>query len=381
MKTKSLKIAPWLVTVLSLAGVLSVSLQLALPAPSGPYTVGRKIFRWVDVSRPEILTYAPDDFREVIAMLWYPAVQGTGTKTGYVPDLSVISNALVESGEVEPWETFALRLVRSEYRLDARPVKDQGAFPIVLFSPGNGTNVEFYASVAGEIASHGYIVVGLDHPHDVVAVQLSDGSVAPYHKDQWILDPEAHQQYTVERIKVRTADVLFTLDQLELLNLDVRSPFAGLLDLDSIAVAGHSLGGITASESCKADSRFKGCVNLDGLQAGSPFSTDFDAAPPSQPFLFLTKESQLHPSQVQNFESTVESYWVTVQGASHDSFTDGPLLKPSLLPLPNQADRFMKLIHEYTLAFLDQTLKGKPDPLLAKVIDQKDVRINIYPSQ
>ncbi|HAV77778.1 MAG TPA: hypothetical protein DCX53_10560 [Anaerolineae bacterium] len=380
MKTRFSKIAQRLLIVLTIVGILSVSMQLELPAPSGPYPVGRMIFRWVDASRPEVLTDDPTDLREVMAMVWYPAVQGTGTDSGYVPDLSVISDAMAESGEIEAWQVLGLRLIRSESRLNAKPVSDAGSFPVVILSPGNGTNVELYASLAAEIASHGYIVIGLNHPYDVAAVKLSDGRIAPYNKDQWLLDMNAHQQYTMERIKVRTLDVLFAFDQLKLMNADRMSPFAGILDLDLIAVAGHSLGGITASESCIADARFKSCLNWDGLRAGSPFSTDFEATPPSQPFLFLTKESQLHPVQIAHFDSTTESYWVVIHAALHDNFTDGPLLEPSLLPFPNRADRIMDLIQEFTLAFLDKTLKGQTESLLTRPLDQKDVTVNIYSS-
>jgi predicted dienelactone hydrolase len=124
----------------------------------------------------------------------------------------------------------------------------------VILSPGNGTNIEFYTSLAGEIASHGYIVIGLNHPYDVPAVELSSGAVAPYDKDQWLLDAAAHQEYITERIKVRTADVVFALGQLAGMNSS--GPFAGIIDVHSVAVAGHSLGGITASEACKAEFRW-----------------------------------------------------------------------------------------------------------------------------
>ncbi|HET6821582.1 MAG TPA: hypothetical protein VFH34_02975, partial [Anaerolineales bacterium] len=332
---------------------VSMYAQLELPAPDGPYTVGRTVFSWIDTSRPEVFTEDSNDFREVIVMVWYPAEPGTGVKAGYFPNLDTVSDALIESGEVGWWEVFGLRFIRSESRFDANPVKTEQLFPIVILSPGNGTNIEFYSSLAGEIASYGYVVVGLNHPYDVPAVELSNGDVAPYDKEQWLLGAEAHQVYIAERIKVRTADALFALSQLE--NMNTNSPFAGLMDLDSVAVAGHSLGGITASEACKADSRFKACVNFDGLQRGGPFSMEEHATPPEQSFLFLTKESQLHPKILQRFESMPESYWIVVHGASHQSFTDGPLLQPSLVLFPNQVDRFMDFIRTYTLAFLDQT--------------------------
>jgi hypothetical protein len=381
MKNKYLKISLSVGLFLFAGLALLISLNFELPAVGGPYPVGRAIFRWVDASRSEVLTPSSDDFREVMVLLWYPAVQDTGTKVGYFPNLPTVSKALAESGEMEAWQVAGLGLIRSNNNLDAEPVKDQSAFPIVIFSPGGGTNIELYSSLAGEIASHGYIVVGINHPYDVAAVELLDGRIAPYNKDQWLMDPKSHQAYTAERIKVRTADVLFVLDQLVVMNSNTNSHFVGLLDLDSLAAAGHSLGGITASDACKADPRFKACINLDGLQAGGPFSTDVSAVPPHQPFLFLTKESQLHPRLIESFESTNESYWVVIHGASHDNFTDGPMLESFLLPFSKNAVQYMNLTHEYTLLFLDHTLKGSPSSLLSEPGADEGVSVIIFPTR
>ena len=378
MQYKVWKIAVFIGLLSMVALTLSVYSQLEVPTPGGPYTVGRTIFRWVDASRPEVLTENPNDFRGVVAMVWYPAQPGTGVKAGYFPVLSTVSDALMQSGEVEWWQVFSLQFIRSEIPLDADPIKNQAPFPVVILSPGNGTNIEFYSSLDSEIASHGYIVVGINHPYDVLAVELSNGDVAAYDKDQWSLDANAHQAYIKERIKVRTADMLFVLEQLEKINST--GPFAGILDLESVAVAGHSLGGINASEACKADRRFKACLNYDGLQIGGPFSMEETAIPPEQPFMFITKESQLHPKLIESFESMPESYWIMVHGASHQSFTDSPLLQPSLLPVPNKADYLMSLIEEYSLAFLNHTLKRQPSELLSETGNKEDVSVKVFPT-
>lgn len=372
------KIAAYVGLFLLLLFSLSIYAQLEIPAPDGSYVVGRTILRWVDTSRPEVLTEDPGDFREVMAIVWYPSEPETGQQADYFPNLSSVSDALVQSEEVGRLNVFGLRFIRSDSPLESQPLQGQHPFPVVILSPGNGTNIEFYSSLAGEIASHGYIVVGLNHPYDVPAVQLSNGEIAQYDKDQWALNAAAHQAYIQERIEVRTADVLFVLDRLDELNSSGR--FAGIMDLGSVAAAGHSLGGITASEACKADIRFKACINFDGIQKGGPFSMEGTAVPPEQSFLFLTKESQLHPKLIKRFESMSESYWVVVHGASHQSFTDGPLLQPSFLPTPNQADRFMELIQQYSLAFLDHTLKGQVSDLLSRPYDQENISVKVFPS-
>ncbi len=172
--------------------------------------------------------------------------------------------------------------------------------------------------------------------------------------------------------------MVFALENVEELNTE--GPFAGLLDLNSVAAAGHSLGGITASEACKADRRLGACLNFDGLQRGGPFSMEETAIPPEQPFLFLTKEARLPPRLLERFETMSETYWIVIHGASHQSFTDGPSLQPTFLPGPNQADERMSLIQKYTRAFLDQTLKEQPNSLLSKSTANETVSVNVFPS-
>ena len=75
-----------------------------------------------------------------------------------------------------------------------------------------------------------------------------------------------------------------------------------------------------------------------------------------------------------------ESYWVVVHGATHQSFTDGPLLQPALLPGPDEADRLMSLIQQYSLAFLDQTLKGHSHELLSQAAEEDNISVRIFPS-
>jgi hypothetical protein len=168
--------------------ILSVTLQLSLPVPSEPYAVGQTTLHWIDTSRPEKLTENLDDFREVVALIWYPDEKGSRTGSSYFPDLSAVSNSLIESGEVATWEVYGLRFIRSHNGLDAKPAKSPKPYPIVIFSPGNGTNAEFYTVVASKLASHGYMVVALNHPYDVAAVQLSDHKVAQFYKDQESMD-------------------------------------------------------------------------------------------------------------------------------------------------------------------------------------------------
>jgi predicted dienelactone hydrolase len=364
--------------VLLILIVVSVAMQRDLPKPTGSLAVGRASRIWIDSSRPEVSTSNPDDFRNVPVTIWYPAQAGTETLAPYFPGLDRVAQNLAASGEVAPLEVLGLRFIKSHERRDAPIANNAINYPIVIFSPGNGTNIEFYAAIADELASHGYIVVGINHPYDVAAVALQDGSVAQFAPGP--IEIQAREAWVAGRVAVRTADVLFTLQVLRALNTGDDRLFAGRLDLTRVAVMGHSLGGITAAQACHANPEFLSCLNLDGLQRGGPFSTSNDPAPPNQPFMMITKEAQLPPNFIALFKAIPSgSYRVVIHDAQHDSFTDGPLLIPSLLPVPNEADQILSLTRSYTLAFFDQTLKQQPGALLEKSLESQQVSLEVYP--
>jgi predicted dienelactone hydrolase len=47
---------------------------------------------------------------------------------------------------------------------DAIPLARRGGWPVVLFPPGFGVERELYAGLAEDLASHGYVVLAIDHP-------------------------------------------------------------------------------------------------------------------------------------------------------------------------------------------------------------------------
>ena len=50
---------------------------VALPAPTGPYAVGRAAYDWVDPAREDPFV-APGTRRELLVWVWYPAAPAPG---------------------------------------------------------------------------------------------------------------------------------------------------------------------------------------------------------------------------------------------------------------------------------------------------------------
>ncbi|HEU4319688.1 MAG TPA: hypothetical protein VFS66_06365 [Acidimicrobiia bacterium] len=370
---------PWRILLVAMATFLalfvgSTAVHLAVPAPTGSYPVGRDRVVLVDRGRPETHTAAAGDFRSVPVQIWYPAEAGTGTPAEYVDGLEAIAQGLTASGALSSVEVAALPLVRTS-ALDGAAVAS-GSHPVVVLSPGNETNVAFYGSVAEDLASHGYLVVGVDHPYQVAATTTDDGQVAVYDRTQ---DTGDIGSAVAAKIDERVADVMFVLDSLRSGATQLAS-FLSVADLSRIGMLGHSSGGLTAFEVCRADPTLDACLNMDGQGAGGPFGTGVEAGAPPVPFLYLTKETVMHETIGERFEAAESSaVRAVVPDASHDSFSDGPLFRPGVNPLTTSAQRVMTSVRSITVAFFDQWLRESQDRPYDGLVAPADIYINVYP--
>jgi dienelactone hydrolase len=357
--------------VVATVGLTAIAtwVHLEVPAPTGTYPVGRTETVWIDAARPESHTSDPSDRRRVGVIVWYPAAPDTGTPASYLPNGDEMIEALAASGEVNPIAARGLRWVRTNAFEDAEIDPSKAKYPVVLLSPGNATNVEFYGSMGEDLASHGYIVVGVNHPYQVPATRLESGRVALYQEDLAV----------PAKIEERVFDLKFVIDRLE---QETKSGglVQGRFDLDALGVMGHSNGGLTAVELCREDSRVEACLNIDGQAGGGAFGTSPDDQVPDQSFMFLTKEVGLHEELAARFEAGREGgYRVVIPVASHDDFADGALFAPSIWPFARTVDKVNEVTRGFVNAFFDLSLKGEARSVLGEVSVHTDVYVYIYP--
>jgi pimeloyl-ACP methyl ester carboxylesterase len=337
------------VVLVAAVWVLGMAGRLGLPAPTGQYAVGRTRMSWVDANRRELLQ--PDGKREVIAEVWYPAKQGTGSACAYFPELAEVSAKMIDAGQLQSIEATGLVWVRCHGLADAEFADVNAACPVIVLSPGNGTNVEFYAAYGEELASRGFVVFGVNHPYDVSGVRLTDGSVATY-RQRKPGDPEALRS----RMHERVADVRFLVDRLADVN-EQHSRLARRLDLGRIGVMGHSLGGMTAGEACRADDRFVAGLNIDGLHGGNPFFAGKDETPPRQPFAYIGKERTIEAHTRELMAASPRGLLVSVPDARHMDFADVDLFLPAVNPFERSALRVLMCSREQVVRFFEKWLR------------------------
>jgi dienelactone hydrolase len=353
------------VALLVVSGVASTYRALEVVPPSGEHAVGR----WQG-------SFAAPDGHGVGVVAWYPALPGTGVSADYFADLDEWSEELVASGEVSSIEARGLQWVRARAREGAEAATIPGGWPVLLLSPGNATNVEFYASIAEDLASRGYLVVGLNHPGQVPLTLLPGGPVL-YQEAPLARTIDEYQAITGERVAVRVQELEATLDWL---SAEPPAVLAGAFDLESVGALGHSLGGIAAAELCARDTRVDACVNMDGLQGGGPYGVSPEAVALAKPFMFITKEEVLQERIELLLESgAAGTYRVVVPGAAHSEFGDGPALQPKLFPWQTGARDTLIVTRGFAAAFFDRYLRGAPEAVLGEVDTPRDVILYGYP--
>src|SRR2546429_4704433 len=139
---------------------------------------------------------------------------------------------------------------------------------------GASAAVWSYSTLAEDLASHGYVVVGLDAPYRTSSVVFPDGRVMrriPENNPELCLEKTGQERDRCANrlLTAWTSDMAFVLDKLEQLNASPASgKFAGRLDLTRVGVFGHSFGGATAAQFCSQDSRCKAGIDIDGSLHG-----------------------------------------------------------------------------------------------------------------
>ncbi|MET0417650.1 MAG: acetylhydrolase [Actinoplanes sp.] len=345
--------------------------RLTLPAPTGPHPVGTMPLHLIDRSRPDPIV--PARYRDLMASVWYPAAARDARRyplAAWMPDRSW--HALIEAVGIDP---DAAAPPRTSGHEGAPVLRTRDRLPVIMFSHGNNSCRAENTIVVQELASHGYIVVTVDHPYDGYC-EFPDGRLTialddppdPYNT------PWGHAN-----------DVRFVLNCVEDIAAG-RNPEAGrrplpaglaaALDLRRVGMFGWSKGATATALVMNTDQRVRAGLSLDGPMQSQPPVEAID-----RPFMLMTAE--LTPAA----EPSVDEIWryylrgwklgVHTDGASHGSYCDSQWLIPQFARITGMSDeeqadwlgtlnpaRAVRIQQAYPLAFFDLHLRNRRQRLL-----------------
>ena len=387
------RLLKWFATlvVLGIAGVAVLLIlmwkehgtELTLPALTGHFAVGRTTFVWVNDALTDELAPSPGRKREVLVWMWYPAAASASDRPAdYLP--ANWREALERQSGVLMSKILTRdpAVVRTHSSVDPGVSPEQQTYPVVIMRAGGGALTTDFTTLAEDLASHGYVVVGFDAPYRTGVVVFPDGRVAvrPAADDAEGLSAADVDRLAKKILPMWTGDTQFVVDQLTRLNAaDTSGRFTGRLDIQRLGMFGHSFGGATALQFCHDDSRCKAGIDIDGDPFGSVVEGGL-----TQPFLFLLSDhGNLSAPEAGEVMGKIGSIYdhlpegrllLMIHGANHFSFSDQILVKSQYVVKPLtfivrgiDGRRGLAITRDYVHTFFDVHLKDAPANLLDKL--------------
>lgn len=367
----------------------------ALPAPTGPFAVGKITAHWTDESRIEPLSQNHEP-RELMVDVWYPAEPTSGAPVAYL-DTTAYQRALGEEAFRNQFGDASETIkegVRTHAVAGAPYSLSAGPSPVLIFSPGGGMVREVYAAQLEDLASHGYIVAAISHPYDAIVTIFPDGRLIAYSSQRWPKPPSLEGEANLNQLEWHAKDIRFVLDELSRVDATgpTALPFARHLDLDRVAAFGHSFGGIAAAHACQLDRRLKACLNEDGVVAKKPFYLDARGWGLDQSFMLILRdpptkrlsdaevaEMKMSRQRLEQIMVRIDAYQETALRSAgkgsyrvrlrnnittHMDFSDLPILGARDRVDAERRAAILAVVRSYTLAFFDKYLRGMKAELL-----------------
>ena len=318
-------VAAGFLTPLATGADASAAEPLHLVRPTGPSAVGSAELYLKDTARPD--PWVPEQSaRELMVTVWYPTTAHRGARRQYMSPEE--SRLLVEGKHNTAVPPEALSTVRTYAIADAPPAGRPHSLPLVVLSPGFTQPRATLSALAEDLASHGYVVVGIDHTYETYAVTFPDGRIAGCAA----CDLDDNRLFFGKLYQSRAADVSFVLDRLT----GPRPAWRGsrLIDASRIGMSGHSAGGASAIAAMVRDPRIDAGIDMDG-STNTGGDSMIPATGLARPFLLFGSAEQAPGSPNPWWDNdfarmTGWKRWLTVAGVDHSSFTDlGALRRPA----------------------------------------------------
>jgi pimeloyl-ACP methyl ester carboxylesterase len=351
---------------------------------TGRHRVGTFRMRLADATRVDPYASESAARRELMVQFWYPAEPMKRSRLARYRD-----------GRRDDWRTSNLPLVKTRSYSNPPVLRSCGKLPILLFTgPNNRFQNTFETE---ELASHGYLVVALDHPYASDLVIFPDGRATRRRKGNIFLDfrsdesVEASTREVTADLAVRSADVEFVIECLQ--NWESRNPenrLAGHIDASRMGILGHSFGGAVAAEVCARNPSVQAGINMDGWlfgeaqRTGVPkpffFMADCTPKPTSAAVSGAKGESRRTAERtLRGYEEMEHSlrlhggYFVQATGVEHMNYSDYPLFSQVRARTgagSADARRTHLMVNRLSLAFFNTYLLDGPEEILLSAAAQ-----------
>lgn len=309
---------------------------------------------------------------------------------------------LIDSSRTDPFESDgSYREVPVNFYYPADAAEGEH-FPLVVFSHGAFGYYQSNTSTYMELASNGYVVAALDHPHHAFFTQDTGGNMILVDTDfintamtlNDELDPAVQYDLYTQWMALRTADMAFAVDAIKAAaesgamveawfisekDGDALRSVLDMTDISKIGLMGHSMGGATSVALGRTRGDIAAVIDLDGTMLGEYLGVE------DGEFVICEEPYPIPVLEFNNWESYIdrvdylaeggrypndeliaraaEGFSTTVRDTKHMDFTDLPLFSPTLGRMLGSGERSteetMTIVNGLVLAFYNCYLKGE----------------------
>ncbi|KAI1332562.1 hypothetical protein F5Y16DRAFT_119406 [Xylariaceae sp. FL0255] len=361
MLTKPLQLLGLASLVLS-----SVAEAILIPPPTGPFHVGRTRRTIHHINNHDPL--APNNVSTAfLATIIYPTKQEPRG-----PPQPYLWPGLAQFYE-DRWNYSSgfLQSLTSVVQEDAPFLEGEvgkSPYPTLLFgSAGGGPPVDGNMILLSELASHGYTIIGLDHPFDQPYLLFPNGTaVIGTGWDAYYTGPQI-----VPIFEMRLNDTSVLVHRLDDFICELQAPINSTL----VGALGFSLGGAAAIGSAYNISLIKSALNMDGTMydraAANTSQTDV-----GKPVFLFGHNEHLYDAALKEGDKSWGTFplwqsdlrFMLVSNSTELDFFDNtfwrliepnPRLGGTIYPL-----RMLNITNAYVKAFFDLTLLGEDSPIM-----------------
>ena len=286
---------------------------IRLIKPTGKYLVGTSIYEWTDESREMKIRPNFSQQRVIVTQFWFPAK----------PD-STLTKAPYSALSKDYQKTFSNSYLRASI------TEEIDKTPLIIIVPGRGTERFLYTTIAEELASQGFVVASVDMPEIGYVIYQDGFTLFPSNDFKTPSGMMAGPYELVDAFferptKIGYQDLIFSIEKITEINTTV---FAGKMDLNTIGVFGHSLGGRIAGELTAKSENVKALATMEGIP---PRDVRYEGKI-VVPSLMMCGSGTLKYA-VDNYNSFIDNrkntvYMTELVDFGHNSMTDNPYIYP-----------------------------------------------------
>ena len=260
------------------------------------------------------------------------------------------------------------------------PINPEKECPLFVFSHGGISFKTSNVSLFGELASHGYIVLSIDHTYQALSTEIDGKSISMDTSfRQELMGEDSHQdinnsfQCYQKWLPVRINDIDFTIND-ALAKKQDRYKFFENIDENKIILSGHSLGGAAAYGTARKRNDIKAVVALESPYLADIIGVDgnnfiwneagYDCAMlnfySDSGFSLVENDHKYYQNKKYlTNEGTIE--YCYIKGANHYTLTDLVRTSPLLCQILGggyllSGSESLKIINETTLKFLNKVI-------------------------